>query len=325
MFRPWIPFLLVALGGCAMGDSSWGSPDDEDASSDAANDGRVGPLELDAARPDAAMPDAAMPDAAMPDAATPDAAMSDAARSDATNDAARDASPDAPRDAAVDARRDAMPDAAPSGIAVDGVIGATEWAAATPIVNAVASNWGTNALTSLRAVALHETLYVAIEGAVQAGSNNAIVLYVDSDLEAAGGVDTLFSLSDGAGALDDSISAGVTTPAGFHVEAALGIRAMSRTATGFDAELGWRDLAANPANFAWVDAAIAPVSCSATACEASIPFLWLEHGGTTPVGTIAMFARIANHSGTAFSNQCLPEDDATMPNVATELLTIETP
>jgi hypothetical protein len=82
--------------------------------------------------------------------------------------------------------------------------------------------------------------------------------------------------------------------------------------------MGWRDVASNIADFAWVDAAVAPTVCAAnTACETRIPLSTL---GAPAAGTIAMFARLTNTDGTAFSNQTLPEDDPAAPQTVSVLL-----
>ena len=79
------------------------------------------------------------------------------------------------------------------------------------------------------------------------------------------------------------------------------------------------DLASNPADFAWSDSAVAPTTCSASACEAYIPLATL--GGVAP-RTIALFARINNGFGDMSPNQTLPMDDPSSPRVVSMLLTV---
>jgi len=162
-------------------------------------------------------------------------------------------------------------------------------------------------------------LYVAVEGSLQPGDENNIVLYVDRELETGDGVADPIDLTDGMDALDDGISAGFTTPAAFLVDYAWGTRDMDRAAVGFDARMGWRDVATDVSDFMWVDASVAPTVCAGnTACETSIPLTTL--GIVAPTGTIAMFARITNTNGTMASNQTLPEDNPAAPQTVTALL-----
>jgi len=213
------------------------------------------------------------------------------------------------------------PDGGGGGIVIDGVVSDAEWAGAMMVANSVATDWGVglNALSRLRAVVRDGSLFVAVEGRVESSSGNAILLYVDNDLPGTAGVADLFSLVDSTGALDDALSAGLSTPSGFDADLAWGTRAMGRAAAGFDEDMGWRDVAADVGNFSWVDSAEAPTSCGADACETRIPLSAL--GGPSS-GTLAMFARIGNADGTAFSNQCLPEDMSAMPQSVSVLLEV---
>jgi hypothetical protein len=97
---------------------------------------------------------------------------------------------------------------------------------------------------------------------------------------------------------------------------------MSATASGFDARIGWRDVGGSPSDLGWIEAAVAPTVCTATACETRIPLATL---GGRAGGTIAMFARITNATGASFSNQCLPEDAPATPATVAVLLTLAHP
>lgn len=212
-----------------------------------------------------------------------------------------------------DAGEDAGPDfdGGPAPIVVDGVIRAGEWDEATCVSNAVASDWtGANSLMRLCATVRGADLVLAVEGLVEPA--NAIVVYVDRALGETDGIADLSTLTDSTGDLDDAISAGITTPAEVHADWAWGTRDMARTAVDFDARMGWRGIATDGTDFAWVSAADAPTSCGTTACETRIALAQL--GGTSPA-TIGLFARIVNGDGSMSPNQCLPEDDAAMPRV----------
>jgi hypothetical protein len=296
--------LLLALGlfsvtACAVGDPTIPSPR-RDAGVDAARD--VG---TDA-------PDAFAVDAALDDAFTPDAAMDDAG----TDAGAPDAGVDAGRDAGTDAGRDAGPIAAPT---IDGVVGAAEWAPAVAATSTTATIWTGNQLTAIRGIALAGTLYLAIEGRVDGG--NAMLVYVDGDPGGAHGVTTLASLTDSIGALDDAISAGFTTPAGFHADVAWGTLDLSRTLAGADDRLGFRDLAVSTSDLAWLTGGSATTACTAAACEMRIPTASL--GPSAGPRTIQLFARIVNHDGTMSPNQTLPMDDPSTPRVVTMLLEVD--
>ncbi len=210
-------------------------------------------------------------------------------------------------------------DAGVSPIVIDGTIGGAEWAGATEAINTTATAWTGNELHRLLVTLRDGRLYLAVEGSVE--TTNAIVVYVDHGFGGAGGVAALSDLTDTSGALDNAVSvpasAPYTTPAGFRADFGWGTRAMGRSAVGFDAEMGWRDLASNPADFAWIDAGSAPTACSASACETFIPLTTL--GGSAP-RTIALFARIHNGFGDMSPNQTLPMDDPSMPRVVSTVL-----
>ncbi len=128
----------------------------------------------------------------------------------------------------------------------------------------------------------------AVEGTLEGGAENAILVYVDNERSSGTGVEDPISLTDGSGALDNAVSAGITTPADFEADFAWGTRDLSRSASGFDDRMGFRDIATNPADFAWVDATEAPekrigparfarlvdaFAVEAVAAEASLPWL----------------------------------------------------
>lgn len=209
-------------------------------------------------------------------------------------------------------------DAGPSPIVVDGVMRAGEWDDATCVTNAVASGWtGANSLMRMCATVRGPDLVLAVEGLVE--PTNAIVVYVDRELGDAYGIADLSTLTDSSGDLDDALSAGIVTPAEFHADWAWGTRDMARTAVDFDARMGWRDIATDVTDFAWVSAADAPTSCGTTVCETRIALTRI--GGVSP-SMIGLFARIVNADGSMSPNQCLPEDDAAMPRVVHTLLRV---
>lgn len=224
-------------------------------------------------------------------------------------------------DAGVDVRDaatlDAGADAGSRVITIDGVIGAAEWAGVPDVTNTVATAWAGNEITRMLATIEVGRLYLAVEGTVE--PMNAIVVYFDNDLGGAAGVSSLSDLTDSTGGLDNALSGSFTTPTMFRADYAWGTRDMGRAAVGTDDRIGWRDLASDPGDFAWIDSAVAPTTCSATACEAYIPLAML--GGTAP-RTIALFARINNGSGDMSPNQTLPMDDPSRPRDVSMLLTV---
>jgi len=204
------------------------------------------------------------------------------------------------------------------GIVVDGVIGVDEWAGAASADNAVASGWGdANGLARLLGQVHGDSLHLAIEGRLEAGAENAIVVYVDQERGSGTGVADPLDLTDGDGALDNAVSAGISTPGDVQVDFAWGTKDFDRAQDGFDDRMGWRNVADTPGDFAWLDAAEAPTVCGATACETSIPLTSL--GGT---GEIVVFGRLVNTDGMMISNQCVPEDDPDMSGVVSVLLTV---
>ncbi len=255
------------------------------------------------------------PDTGRDDAgdAGPDADGGDADASDVDPDAS-DVEPDA-GDAS-----DAS-DASVVAITIDGTLSEGEWDDVPVVRNTEETVWVGNELRSLRAIADDTTLYVAIEGIVEP-LTNTIVLYVDGQRGEVRGVQDLFSLTDGIGPIDDSVSAGITIPSDVYVDLAFGVRTMPDVAMGFDPDIGWRDISM-VTDFGWIEATEAPAICLEEVCETSIPLSAL---GTEPGDTIAMFARLINDTGTAMMNrQTLPEDDPGVPNDVTMLLELEAP
>jgi hypothetical protein len=212
---------------------------------------------------------------------------------------------------------------------VDGVLGGGEWDGATLVENDVPTTWGANLneLSRLRAQIVNATLYVAIEGRLEGGAENAIVLFADARFGTASGIDPI-TLSDGTGALDDSISCGLTTTAEFRADSAWGTKDFGRGAMGDDDRMGWRHVAMSPGDFAWVNATTAPTVCATlpetgpAVCETSIA---LSELGSGSGDTVALLARITNSAGTDFSNQTLPEDAPETPASAAAYLEIPVP
>ncbi len=297
----------LLLQGCAV--SAIGADDDAnlnltraDAASDAALEAGV----------------AELPDAGSP---SPDASPADYDAGQAAKDGGSDKTP-APPDAGMEPGRvdagsqppDAEVETLP--LTIDGVVHDSEWQSATWTMQSIPSNWGAtkNVLLSLGVLVKDGALWLAVRGSIE--STNAIVVYLDStpDMGLAPGV-----LTDQTGALDDALSAALTTPVSFGAEVAWGTRGMAVSATsGFDASTGFRSLVgASAANLSWIDGSEAPTVCSASACEARLPLTYLGAGTK-----VSLFARITSATGGAFANQTLPLDAADAPATVTELLTI---
>lgn len=293
--RPLLFGSLIALSGCAAG-----TPPNPQI--DGGPDAQI-------IRPDAGR------DAGTPTDAGEDAGVSmDAGERDAGTDA------DAGIDAAVamDAGSDAgvVADAGLAPIVIDGVIGTIEWAGAQETTSTTATIWAGSELRRMLVDVRDGRFYLAIEGMIE--GNNAIVVYVDNDTSDTAGVADLATLTDSSGSLDNALSAGFVTPASFRADYAWGTQDMSRSAAGSDDRMGWRDIAvSDPTDFAWITASEAPTTCTANACETSIPLATL--GGVSP-RTIGLFARIANWDGTSSPNQTLPMDDPSAPRTVSVLM-----
>lgn len=197
---------------------------------------------------------------------------------------------------------------APGGIVVDGTVGAAEWAGAGMASNALSADgtpFMSNSLGTLRAVRTSSTLYVAIEGTLTSG--NAILMYVDAEVGGVDGLVTLTGLSDFSGALDQAFSNKSLSAAALRLDYVWGTLDMSVVAMDFDARIGWRDIATDPANFSVPPVAQAPSACSADACEAAIPLSTLGARSGEPIG---IFVRLGAATLDSFSNQTLPQDTA---------------
>jgi hypothetical protein len=289
---------------------------------------------MDAGRPDTGRPDVRLPDAPQSDVPPIDDAGFDAGMSDVpVFDAPLDARADVPVDAAADggtdapiAPLDAGTDAGSVGTDagspppnIDGTLSTGEWARALTTVDVTTSIWAGNELRGLRVLVQDGSLYLALEGRIEGSPANAMAVYVDRDLDEAIGVASLATLTDATDPLDTAITAAFTTPAGFRTDLVFGTLDMARSASGSDPRMGWRDLnrAASVADLYWVTAAVAPVACSATACETRLPLS--ELGGTAP-RRMGFFARIVSGDSSASPNQTLPSDDGAMPRTVSMVL-----
>ena len=288
---------------------------------------------MDAGRPDTGRPDVRLPDAPLRDVppiddAGLDGGMPDVPLFDAPPDAPSDvptpvdAGADAGSDAPVDAGRDAGSvgtDAGSPPPTIDGTLTAGEWASALTTVDVTTSIWAGNELRGLRVLVQDGSLYLALEGRIEGSPANAMAVYVDRDLDEAVGVASLATLTDATDPLDTAITAAFTTPAAFRTDLIFGTLDMARSATGSDPRMGWRDLnrAASVADLYRVTAAVAPVACSATACETRLPLS--ELGGTAP-RRMGFFARIVSGDSSASPNQTLPSDDGAMPRTVSMVL-----
>lgn len=221
---------------------------------------------------------------------------------------------DAGSDAGIDA---AGTDAGPLPPTIDGTISPGEWAGAVVATDDTITIWSGNELRGLRALIAGDSLYLALEGRIEGG--NAMAVYVDRDLDEAVGVADLSTVTDFEGALDNAITGALVTPTGFATDLVFGTLDLSRSASGSDARMGWRDLnrAAALDDLYWIGADVAPVVCASATCETRLPLD--ELGGTAP-RRIALFARILNADGTMSPNQTLPSDDGAMPRTVAAVL-----
>ncbi len=245
---------------------------------------------------------------------------------DAGRDAGRalDGGRDAGRasDGGRDAGRDASMVRPPP--TVDGTIGATEWAGATMGSTSVASSWTSNELRSLRVRVVGGAIYVAVEGTFET-MLNGIVVYIDLDPSRAAGVADLATLTDASGALDNVVTPHPGTlvqPASFRADILWGTRDLSRSASGADDRMGWRDVAraAMPSDLYWFTEGAARSACSASACEATLPISALPVGALG--ARVAAFARIMSSDGSMSPNQTVPMDDPSMPRVVSAALDV---
>ncbi len=210
-------------------------------------------------------------------------------------------------------------DSGPPIPSVDGTIEEEEWERAVTVTSDVATDRPGSTLTRLSALLLGDRLYVGVEGTLADG--DSVVVYVDRDHGGPDGVADPRALADADGALDAAITQPSLDVSGVAVDLAWGTTRMPHEAVGLDDAAGWRDVAADPSAYGWIEAEDAPTVCSASACETSVDLAAL---GVTPPRRIALFARIARAGG-GLVNQTLAEDDAARPERVRALLTIEEP
>jgi len=217
---------------------------------------------------------------------------------------------------------DSGEDAGTFSITLDGTVTDAEWTGAVVAHDTIATDWGVglNHLDTLRAAVVGEQLYLAIEGQMEV--TNGMIAYVDAHLGAAGGISDMNTLTDTTGNLDNAVSSTLVAPAAFKADFAFGTRVMSHSGFGFDDAFGWRDIASNIADFAWISSADAPGVCSANACETRIPLTTL---GAVSGSSLGVFVRLGNAMGNDFSNQSLPEDSPTAPTTIGTWLEVPVP
>ena len=208
---------------------------------------------------------------------------------------------------------DAGMDAGPRGLVIDGVLSPGEWDAASRYVDTGPASFGAfggNDLLTLHALRADGRLYAAIEGDLSAG--NAFVMYVDREVGGADGAASPTPFADFSGALDRALSKTFFTPAELRVDYAWGTLDTLRAATAGDDRMGWRDVGSNPAVFSAVDGTSAPTTCSATVCETSIS---LSRLGVPAGANIGIFVRLVSATSDGVSNQTLPTDDPSAPEL----------
>lgn len=216
-----------------------------------------------------------------------------------------------PMDGGVD--MDAGLDAGPRGVVVDGVLSAGEWDAASRYADTGPAPFGSfagNDLRTLYALRTADRLYVAIEGDLTAG--NAFVMYVDREVGGAEGATSPTPFADFSGDLDRALSKTLFPPAEFRIDVAWGTLDLRRAGTATDARMGWREVGTNPSVFVPIGGAGAPTVCSANVCETSIALTDL---GTPAGGDIGLFVRLVAATSDGVSNQTLPTDDPSAPEL----------
>lgn len=285
---------------------------------------------LDAGAPDAGAFDAGPRDAGGVDTGSADAGSLDAGGLDAGRADSGLAEGGVDSAVADSAAHDAAAASARGTPTLDGVIGSDWPSGAWVLRNTVASPWGPtqNALTSLHVAYDSQRLYLGITGVVE--DTNAIVVYLDRDYvpgSTATGVTSIASLTDGVGALDNSVSCNITTmPAGFGAELAWGTRGLrSKAATELSEFVGLRDVACTACrgDFRWLQGDQAVCTRTGTpACEIGIAWTSLyDNSRPPPQPQLGLFVRLTNAEGTDLSNnQTLPEQSPPEPTAARSVL-----
>jgi len=223
-------------------------------------------------------------------------------------------------------------------LTLDGL--ASDWVSAYEVAaDTTVSNWGTSNQLRRLSVAYDATaLYLAIEGVVETGSTNALLVYLDRDFGGGTGVNTVTNGMDSIGALDSACSGNMNASAvtGFGAEFCLGAQAMHELAMGdvYPATdyAGLRDIASDTGNFGWgVDGdghALIQVATHAGAgplVEMALPWtLLFGVSGLPEAGAhLALFARISDWEGTTHANQTLPSDNSAGPEVVQAVVSVD--
>jgi hypothetical protein len=200
---------------------------------------------------------------------------------------------------------------------LDGEIG-TDWDEAFLAgENNAGGNWSPNHMDSLYVCFDDANLYLGLEGWVESGIGNAIVLYIDVDHGPATGVANMNTLTDADGAVDNAISSKCNvTAGGFGAEFAVGTVGMAGVESAdLVGEAGLRRFVSPgaPDNFDWL-ASTVRTSPTGHGIEAAIG-LDVLLGGLPPEGArLAVFARLLNADGQFLSNDTLPLDNPAAPD-----------
>jgi hypothetical protein len=193
------------------------------------------------------------------------------------------------------------------------------------------AEWGPNRLDAMYLAFDDNDLYLGLDGWVEAGAGNVIVVYLDVDFGPGTGAANMNDLTDNWGyqpngglhqaGIDDAISSKcVVTESGFGAEFAVGTKGMAsiqETSTNPEEWVlaGLRGLSP-PSDFPRLPATVTTTNDGPGlgAVEAAIPWTSLFAGGLPVRGTrMALFARLVNCDGQWLSDYTVPEDDPAAP------------
>jgi hypothetical protein len=182
--------------------------------------------------------------------------------------------------------------------------------------NNAGGNWSPNHMDRMYVCFDDTNLYLGLEGWVESGIGNVMVVYIDVDYGPGTGVVNMNTLTDTSAGIDDAISSKCNVTArGFGAEFAAATRGMAEVeASEMAADAGLRLLVspAAPDDFHWL-ASTVKTSLAEHGVEVAVPLDSLLGGLPQEGARLAVFARLLNGDGQFLSNDTLPMDNPASP------------
>ena len=207
---------------------------------------------------------------------------------------------------------------------IDGVVG-TDWASDEVVAwNTVSASWSGYELDTLYVTWDAESLYIGIEGSINASDGNVVLVYLDTDFgsdDTTSGFNDRWDFNDESGNLDQAITGKFPQAvpiSGFYADWVIGTKDQNSVNPGNTSDYaGLRQIEyPQRTDFWWFSECHVAAT---TGGDVEIAIAW-ERLDIDTGAVLGMFVVIKNWDGDYISNQCLPEDGS--PGVVNAVVTI---